>query len=207
MMERSLIEQSTARSGGGVSLRLFCALPVPLEHARTLASHAELLAVDDQGLFAGDAEDLHVTFAFLGEVTEEYVPAIADAVDAAAFTIPGPTGCAIRHVDSYGSGRVLAVDVEVELHALLDHARDQLLDAVRAYAPGLDQRPWRPHLSLLRATRGAKLPDVEARVQQQLARLRWVAGELRLIASLPGPTGPTYRQVHAVPFGKPALRE
>jgi RNA 2',3'-cyclic 3'-phosphodiesterase len=207
MMERSLIEQSTARSGGGVSLRLFCALPVPQEHARTLASHADLLAADEPDLHPGVAEDLHVTFAFLGEVSEEYVPAIADALDAAAYSIPGPTGCAVRGVDAYGAGRVLAVDVDLELHSLLDRARDQLLDAVRAYAPALDQRPWRPHLSLLRATRGAQLPFVDARVQHQLARLRWVAGELRLFASLPGPTGPTYRQLHVVPFGEHALRE
>jgi 2'-5' RNA ligase len=185
MMDRPRIEPTTHGSGGGVSLRLFCALPVPVEHARTLSSHAKLLAAGDQQLHPGEA----------------------DAVGAAARSIPGPTGCAIRRADSYGAGRVLALDVDVELHALLDHARDQLLNVVRSYAPGLDQRPWRPHLSLLRAAGDAKLPIVDAPVQQQLARLRWVAGELRLIASLPGPAGPTYRQLHVVPFGKPALRE
>jgi 2'-5' RNA ligase len=194
-----------AASGGGVSLRLFTALALPGDVAAGLGEHAELLASRSAGCVAIEAPELHVTFAFLGTVPEEYLPAVASAVDAAARDVPGPSGCIVRGISAYGDGRVLAADVDVELLAVMASARDRFIDSVRPYARTVERRGWQPHVTLLRAPDGIALPPITREDVAAAASVAWVSSELRLYASVPGPMGSLYRQVHAVPFGEPAL--
>ena len=200
-------QHSTKVSGGGVALRLYAALAVTDDAAAQLHDWAETVAAGRDDLRVGDRDDLHVTFAFLGDVVEEYVPVVAAALDAAAFSIPGPTAAIVDGVDRFGSGRVLGVDVELELHAMLDVARDRFLDALLPYAPHADRRAWRPHASLVRTRGDAQLPTHEALAAHPLGRVDWVIPDLRLYASLPGPDGTLHRQLHAVPLGEPVLHD
>jgi 2'-5' RNA ligase len=183
-------------SGGGVSLRLVAAMPLPAETAHVLADYADALV--DMGCIATDPTALHVTFAFLGDVAEEHVPMIATALDAAASRVPGATGCAVHGVDAYGSGRALGVDVDVELLAPIAAARDRFIEAVMPYAIGVDRRPWRPHATVARMQGTALLDDVELPLPPAAS---WVAGDLRLYASLPGLAGRQHRLLHAAPLG------
>jgi 2'-5' RNA ligase len=197
----------TTASGGGVALRLFAALPVPSAHTSTLADLGEALAERATGAVAVPAEKLHVTFAFLGDVAEEYVPAVARALDDAAFTVPGPTSCTLGEPAVLGNGRALTVDVSLDLHAVLDCARDSFVDAVQAYAPSADRRPWRPHVTLLRTRTEQSMSRAIDGLRDLVPNATWVSPELRLYASLPGPTGHLHKVLHAVPFGTPVPRQ
>lgn len=190
-------------SGGGVELRLFAALHVPREHARGLADLGEALAERTSGAVAVPVEELHVTWSFLGDVAEEYVPAVASALDAAAFRVPGPTSCTLGEPALLGNGRALTLDVSLDLLAVLDAARDSFVDAVQAYAPHLDRRPWRPHVTLLRTRSESSMHRAVEELRHHAPAATWVSPELRLYASLPGPTGRLHKLLHAVPFGTP----
>lgn len=208
-MERSDSERNAPlpASGGGVQLRLFAALAMPAEQASRIVDVTEAIATGAPAARVTDPDDLHVTFAFVGAVAEEHVPAIATALDAAALEVPGATGCTVQSTAPFGGGRVLGADVDVELHAVLDAARDRFVQSIRPYAPHVDDRPWRPHLSLLRVPRGTALPEPSPAQSAALANARWIAGDVRLFASLPSPSGTTYRQLHAAPLGAPSLRD
>jgi 2'-5' RNA ligase len=201
--------KATRGSGGGVSLRLFAALALPQDTAAEIAQVAAGIAERGEAAHAVDARSLHVTLAFLGTVPEDYVPAVAAALDSAAFAIPGPTACSLRGLGAFGrGGSVLGADVELELLTLLDSSRDAFVEAVSPYAPDVDRRPWHPHLALVRAARGSAVPVPTADEVRMLATPTWIAGDLRLYASLPMPGGgTTYRELHAVPLGEPALRD
>lgn len=193
-------------SGGGVALRLFTALHVPSDEATRLADVAEAIATRTSGARPVQAGELHVTYAFLGDVAEEYVPAVAGALDAAAFAVPGPTSCTLGQPALLGNGRALTLDVALDLHAVLDAARDTFVDAVQAYAPDVDRRPWRPHVTLLRTRSAGSMDRAVDELRDAVPTSTWVSPELRLYASLPGLTGRIHKVLHAVPFGTPVAR-
>jgi 2'-5' RNA ligase len=190
-------------SGGGTTLRLFTALHVPNAQADQLYDVADAMSATFETGRALAPSTMHLTWAFLGDVREEYVPVIAQALDAAAMDVPGPTLCTASTYDSFGRGRVLGAEVQVELLAMLDAARDRFLDAAAPYAPRLDHRAWRPHVSLLRAPRDTVLPEAMFAKSALPAPVQWVASDLRLYASLPSPVGTQHRLLHAVPLGVP----
>jgi 2'-5' RNA ligase len=152
------------------------------------------------------SEELHVTFAFLGDVAEEYVPAVAGALETAASAVPGPTACSVGEPVVLGGGRALTLDVSLDLHAMLDAARDSFVDSVHAYAPHLDLRPWHPHVTLLRTRSTTSMERALDELRSRTPRESWVSGELGLYASLPGPTGRLHKVLHAVPLGLPVPR-
>lgn len=195
-----------ATSGGGVTLRLFVAMELAPEPAVALARYAGALAEghDDLRPLASDA--LHLTWAFLGDVAEEHVPAVARSLEVASSTVPGPTACSVAGVRAYGSGRVLGVEIDVELLTLLDAARDGFLRAVAPYAHGLDQRAWLPHVSVARARGRRTLPAALVDGPPQPPAATWIAPGLALYASLPAPDGRQHRRVHAFDFGAAVAR-
>lgn len=190
-------------SGGGTTLRLFTALHVPNAQAEQLFDVADAMSATFEAGRALDPSTMHLTWTFLGDVAEEYVPVLAQALDAAAVDVPGPTLCTTSTYDSFGRGRVLGAEVEVELLAMLDAVRDRFLDAAAPYAPQLDRRAWRPHVSLLRAARNTVLPEAMFVKSALPATVQWVSSDLRLYASLPSPVGTQHRVLHAVPLGAP----
>ncbi len=195
-------------SGGGVALRLFAALAVSADTAVQIHAIGETIADQADDVRALDSDSMHVTFAFLGDVSEEYVPAVAASLDAAAMTLPGPVACSLRGTRPFGNGRVLGADVELDLLALLSNARDQFIDSVAPYAPSVDRRAWHPHLSILRSKSGSELPIPAEDAVRTIGRIGWVAGTLHLFASLPAPGGATtHRELHAVPLGQAVLGE
>ncbi|MCW2956593.1 MAG: 2-5 ligase [Thermoleophilia bacterium] len=198
MDDAAPIERS---SGGGVALRLFVALPVDANATDLLLGYGERVASAHPGARVYDADSLHVTVAFLGDVPEEHVPAMAHIVDDAARGIPGATALTTTGAGIYGSGHALAVDVDADLLVLLSAARDRILTATTPWAPGTDQRAWHPHATVARAGAGALFTqDVLDRVGMPPA-LTWLAPELRLYASLPGLGSRQRRVLHVARLG------
>ncbi|MCW2928640.1 MAG: 2-5 ligase superfamily [Thermoleophilia bacterium] len=186
-----------------MELTLFAALHVPTEQAHQLADVAERASERVPGSRVVAAEAMHVTFAYVGAVAEEHVPAIAASLEDAAFSMPGAVALTLTGLDLFGDGHVLGACVDADLHVILDVARDRFQDAVRPFAPRADAGAWRPHVSLLRAPRGGELPRSLRFERLDVQPSTWIAPELRLYASLPGPDGRQHRRMHAVPFGQP----
>jgi 2'-5' RNA ligase len=97
-------------------------------------------------------EDLHITLHFIGGVARDRLEQVADglAVDFEPHTM------AIAAPELWHGGiAVLGADACGPLLAL--HAR--LADALRTLELPLDDRPWRPHLTLARHAKGLVLPE------------------------------------------------
>jgi 2'-5' RNA ligase len=123
------------------------------------------------------ADRLHLTLHFLGDVPAQRLPQIT-----AGLRGPfEPFALRLGHGEIWpNSVAVLEpADTPPELQRL--HAA--LRDPVIALGLAVDARPFRPHVTLARRARGAKLPA-------QQARLRWrVDDGYVLVCSLPGGAG------------------
>lgn len=104
-------------------------------------------------------ENLHVTLHFLGEVPEERVAAVTNALETpgagdATLVLSRPT---MWH------GGVLVLQPEADapdaIPAALRDRHDRLGRALEAAGQPVDTRPWRPHATLCRHAAGAASKD------------------------------------------------
>jgi RNA 2',3'-cyclic 3'-phosphodiesterase len=120
---------------------------------------------------------LHMTLHFLGNVAGNRVAELVDGlrVPFEAFTLEFGTG------EVWPNG--VAVLLPREQPAALSRLHARLGDAVRRLQLPVDDRPYRPHVTLARRSRGATPAPGEA-------NLHWrVAGGYVLARSLPGGAG------------------
>lgn len=185
----------------GAQLRLFVAMAVPADPARQFADHARELAAEASCARLTEPTAMHFTFAFLGDVAEEDVEEVVDRLEDVAVEVPGAALCSVARLSTFGAGRVLGLEVDVDLLTVLDAGRDRFLDEIAPVAPRADRRAWRPHVTIVRAPRGSMLPVRIVDDAPPPPAVSWVVPELGLYASLPGPAGHQHRLLHAVPYG------
>jgi len=117
---------------------------------------AQEVVRDGDGLRRVPAASLHLTLAFLGERPEEEVEAIGAAVLGCASPVPGLALGAPAWLPARRPG-VLAIDVVdgEGACARLQAAVSAALVALGACAP--DRRRFRPHVTVARVRRGARV--------------------------------------------------
>jgi len=157
------------------------------------AAVARLVQIVPRGVGRPQRPDqLHVTLVFLGDVPERRlaeVHAAAQASPGATFTIE------FDSLEHWRRPRVLclvAADVPPPLAALVGALKAAL--ATRQLP--VDDRPFRPHLTLARKL--ARF-DGPARVEP----LAWPATTLALVESRPGPAGARYEVLGSWPLAAP----
>jgi RNA 2',3'-cyclic 3'-phosphodiesterase len=140
-------------------LRFFVALELPEDVVAALAGWGR--ACERPGLRVLPPSSLHATLAFLGERPDEDAEAIGDAVVACAAPVPG---LVVGEPAWLGRGSALAVDLVDGDGACgrVQLAVSDALVALGAFAP--EERPFRPHVTVARVRRGARvarrgLPD------------------------------------------------
>ena len=173
--------------------RLFVALDLPSSARTALTRWRAQQLSGHAGLRLVAAESLHATLCFLGWREETEVGAVAELVSACAspataapLTIGSPTWLPPRRP------RVLAVD-------LVDH--DGTLAALQArvsemLAAGAEHqpeaRPFRPHVTVARVARGARVPAVTPSLPPAL---RFAGEAVTLYRSRLGSGGARYEPV------------
>ena len=186
-------------------LRLFVAIRVPAEVQRALA--AEQRRQEDAGarLRWVRPESIHLTLVFLGNVAEERVPAIERAVQATAAEV-APFDLAVRGLGCFpphGRPRVLWAGLEGGLDAL--HALQQGIDRrLRRAGFTLEERAFRPHLTLGRAT-PQQAPHLGPALQARLSGGppsigQWHVRDVEVIRSQLHPTGSIYTTLCSAPL-------
>jgi len=173
-------------------VRLFVALMPPADALDEVA--AAVAAVQPSapdGLRWTPREQWHLTLAFLGEVPAELLPAVHSA-GAAAVRPVGPLR--VAGAGRFGD-RVLWAGMAGDRPSLVDLAA-RLVAALRAAGIDVDDRPYRPHLTLARSVRGGA-PDLRPTVAA-LADFRgrsWQPDAVRLMHSRLG-AGPGRHALH-----------
>lgn len=177
------------------------ALPV-LARARTLISEAAPSWRDEKWVAP---ELLHVTVAFLGAVPD---PTLDDVLSALASAVRGHPPVALvfdgaRAVPDRRHAQMVWATMRSD-PADLAPLRDAMLHAC---AVASDPRPFRPHVTLVRARRPRALPTSAI-----AETARWLSGagkaadgpmsvpSLTVFSSTLGACGPTYRRLAGLPL-------
>ncbi len=178
-------------------MRLFVAV-WPDELTRKRLSALQLELGRTKGMrFVGPAR-WHVTLRFLGEVAEDIIPPLAEALVTAAAAMPGPVECRLGP----GTGWFTGVRV-LQLPAT---GVDTLAAAVRrATAPLVPENttdpPFNGHLTLARA-KGRRL---SVAALGEMANIPFEAAfpidAIDLVSSEPSPEGHVYTTVVRAPLG------
>ncbi|PJE97621.1 RNA 2',3'-cyclic phosphodiesterase [Streptomyces carminius] len=168
-------------------MRLFTAvLPPPAALAELGAEVDRLTALPGAGRLRWTRpEGRHLTLAFLGEVDEDLLPELTERLGRAARRHPAH-GLRLSGGGRFGD-RVLWTGVEGDRTALTRLAASVAAGARRAGVP-VEERPYKPHLTLARAGRTARV-DLRpyAAVLAGFTGRDWRTHELTLVRSrLPG---------------------
>ncbi|MFI6575245.1 RNA 2',3'-cyclic phosphodiesterase [Nocardiopsis sp. NPDC050513] len=182
-------------------MRLFVALNPPTEVLRALGEAVDRGRSHGRPLRWTHSDDWHITLVFLGEVEEERLPVLTEAIGAAART-QRPLSLAVEGWGRFPPrGRrssVLWAGVTGDLDALDALARG-MRRAARSVRIPVERRPYVPHLTVARS----RPPSDLAEVVEDLGELRgarWRARDVHLIESRPG-SADRYRTVQTWALG------
>ena len=170
-------DASAGHTGG---VRLFIAVWPPRDLSDALGA---LARPRPDGLRWTPPDRLHVTLFFLGEVAEPRVAPLAAALRAWAEGAEPATAIAGPSTRRLGRGVLCAPVSGLEALALGARA------ATAAFAGAPDDRPFTGHLTLARVGRRGRIPD---EVVGTPVAAEWAVGEVRLVASTLGASGPRY---------------
>ncbi|MEO1238326.1 MAG: RNA 2',3'-cyclic phosphodiesterase [Pseudomonadota bacterium] len=176
-------------------IRSFIAIPVRGEAARALRARQSPIA----GARAVQAEDFHLTLAFLGDQTEALLRALADDLDA---LVPDPFEVTLTHPDLIGGAHPRAIAWMARGQHLgfkdpLTRLHEKLIRAAQRAGVDLPRRRFRPHVTVYRLPR-TPAPDTSGGLQAWLARqagaapITFTATTFELIESRLTPEGPIY---------------
>jgi len=192
-----------------VPLRLFVALEPPGPLRRQLAALAAELRRQAghaaERLRWVEPANLHLTVQFLGNVPEERLAAVQEAVAAAAAGAR-PLLLAVRGAGAFPSARRARV-VWAGLHGELAPLTGLAQTLAASLAPlGFppEERPFSPHLTLARARDGAPGLAGALAAQRDAELGSWRAGELVLFCPHLAPDGPRYEPILRAPLGGPS---
>jgi 2'-5' RNA ligase len=189
-------------------LRLFVAFELPGAVLEALVQlQAQLQRQRASGLRWVRPEGIHLTLKFLGEVPQEQVPAIADALVAAVSSLPTVT-LRLGSLGTFGDRRgprVVWIGVNGETTRLLtvQAAVERSLTPL-GFRP--ENRPFSPHLTLARVQ--DNIPESDRRRIAAIISAATVPpappmtlSEVSLIQSTLGPGGAVYTRLAVAPLG------
>lgn len=170
---------------------LFVAIRIPDDAARRLAARQPARA---RGVRPVRREQLHLTLAFLGRTPVEPVDDALSTVRGQAFET------SLEALGKFGSSRRrLVLWAGIEPVPDLLRLQADVADALRASGHVLEDRPYRPHVTLARCPRGFPRDRLAAFLEGN------VAGSFRveafgLYSSRPGDGGPDHRLEREYPL-------
>ncbi len=185
-------------------MRLFLAINLPPAERDRLQRAAGALRAARLPVRWVNADALHLTLKFLGEVPEERAGAVAQAADAVARSY-APFHLELRGLGAFPNVRNPRV-VWVGVHAPPELGRmaEDLEAAMAALGFPREARPFSPHLTLGRAERDARAGDFR-RLGELAAKFDYAtsleAGSIDLMRSHLSPRGARYERLHAAPLG------
>jgi 2'-5' RNA ligase len=178
---------------GATTLRVFFALWPDADARDRLATLAQDVAARTNGR-APPPANLHVTLAFVGEVSAERIEALR-AIGASVATGVSPFVLTLDCAGTFRGTGVAWAGTSSLPPPLAQLGRD-LTDALAAQGFAIERRAFSPHLTLARRCKSPGLASLAAPVG-------WTVTRLALDASEPGSGAPRYRELASWPLGVP----
>lgn len=191
------------REGGG-SMRLFIAVGFPVEIRRSIAALGSELGRHGVPARWVSYTDMHLTIKFLGEVPATRLDDVAAAMEEVAG-VTDPIRLRFERVGAFPSPRrprVIWVGLESGPRLRLLH--DALDRRMTEFGIPRENRPFRPHVTLGRASRDAgpgEFIDFERRARAMYLEAEVDVREIDLMRSHREPTGVRYERLVSAGFG------
>jgi len=171
-------------------MRLFVAVVPPRPVLLELRAALSTLPHTDGNLRWTHPESWHITLAFLGEVPKESLPELTERLARAASRAT-PMELAVAGGGQFDS-QVLWAGIQGDRDRL-GRLSETVAAAARRCRVRVDERPFRPHVTLARVRSGAIEPppiDLKPYVERMAAfrTPRWLVKEMELIESVPPTT-------------------
>jgi 2'-5' RNA ligase len=140
------------------------------------------------GLRAVPPGQWHITLRFLGEVDDDRLPVLVDALGRATTEVPGPIRCALGPGTAWFSGdRVLQIPVTG-----LDDVAGMVRRATVPIVPSTSEANFVGHLTVARMRGRRPDPSTRAGVAGIAFMAEFAVRRLLLVASALSPEGPRY---------------
>ena len=139
----------------------------------------------------------HLTLAFLDDVSEDRLEPLKQLMEKAVSHPPG----GFFLIDAFESfppkrpNRVVLKVYPQNENEWKTFVRD-LRDMASLIAPGLDRKPWIPHISITKAERGLILPTW----QHKIETIEWRPDHVAIIKSEMELAGAVHTNLHVFPF-------
>ena len=183
---------SPASVEGREHLRLFCALPLPEDAVGALVDWQGRELAPSRDVRVVPAGNMHVTLAFLGRRPARETEEIFGVLREAAAATGPPVLTPVRYRETRSVGMVVFDDEGGRATTLADRV-GQGLERLGVYER--EQRPWLPHLTVLRFRSRPRLAPA-------MPRLGAVSpSEVALYHSVLRPSGAQYEILESVALG------
>lgn len=188
-------------------IRAFIAVELPPPTRDMLAGVVRHLASRVDGVRWTRPESLHLTLRFLGNIDEESVPAVSDAVSRSGASAR-PFEVALGRIGGFErlrAMRVIWMSVAGDLESLTE-LYSSLEGELESLGFAKERRTFRPHITLGRVRDGAPVPQRRA-VAEALAGADLEEGamlpaeSISLIRSVLTPGGSQYTRLHTARLG------
>ncbi|MBU2613042.1 RNA 2',3'-cyclic phosphodiesterase [Patescibacteria group bacterium] len=142
-------------------------------------------------------QNWHCTLAFLGKVNDAHIPILEHLLEKAAERPPRGSFC-IRDFDTFPHKKpaYLIARVIPEPADTWMAFTDRLRDLISVALPGIDRKPWIPHIAIGRARKGHPLPAWKRTFEP----IDWTPHEISLVRSELTKDGSIYTDIRVFPL-------
>ncbi|MFH1078228.1 MAG: RNA 2',3'-cyclic phosphodiesterase [Patescibacteria group bacterium] len=184
-------------------MRVFVGIPVPKAVRERIQAVWDVCEDRPKDFRPTAPENWHCTLAFLGEVDETQVPVLEHLLEKAAERPPGGS-FRLTGFDTFPHKKpgYLIVRAEPEPSDRWMAFTDRLRDLVSVASPGIDRKPWIPHISLGRSRKGKLLPAWD----RSFDPFEWIPTDISLVKSELTKDGSVYTDVRVFPLNASDLR-
>ncbi|HUQ33364.1 MAG TPA: RNA 2',3'-cyclic phosphodiesterase [Pyrinomonadaceae bacterium] len=193
------------KKGDQPSVRVFCAVELPLEVRERIAEAIARLREAAPGVRASweRTEKLHITLKFLGEIEQERVEALSNAAQRSA-SVNSPFTLKVEGAGAFpprGLPRVLWLGI-ADSQGALTRLQKSLEDECAAEGFAREERPFRPHLTLarIRAPQGAR-ELAQLHQENNFEPVEFPVSDLTVLRSDLAPVGSRYTEISSHVFG------
>ncbi len=176
-------------------MRTFLAIPIPYDLGRSLEALQRKLSC---GRLV-DAENFHITLAFLDDISEETAEELHDLLEGQDFRLPP---IQLKNIGQFGRDPPRALWVGAEPLEGLAQLSTQVLRAARRVGLQPERRRFVPHVTLARFGASTIDPFAIQRFVAAHAAVQFpafAAQEITMFQSILGASGPTYVSLASYP--------
>ncbi len=192
-------------------IRCFAALALPDAVKSALVKQRERLQAgySRRGVRWVEADQMHLTLRFFGNVAAAQVPAVTEALAASARTF---SRFSLR-TDQLGCfpntryPKVIWIGIAGDTQALLK-LQSAVASATQSWGDAPAEKSFAPHLTLgrVKTIHARELAELNTAMEQlpALSPVNWAVNKLEFIQSTLGPNGPVYRRLAECPLAAAA---